>query len=129
MGAMNLPIPCQRGFTLLEVLVALAVLAVALGALVKAAALGTHNIAELRDRTVAGWVAANKINEILLTTDWPELGDVRGATTMAGREWRWRVRVSNTPDSALRRLDVSVRGSNDDSIPLATVAAFKGRLQ
>lgn len=121
----------QRGFTLLEVLVALAVLAIALGALIKAAAQSADNIAYLRDRTLAGWVASNKINELMLLPNWPGLGESEGVSTLAGREWRWRLQVSQTEDGDIRRMDVAVAANDDDGddddAALVNLAAFKGR--
>jgi general secretion pathway protein I len=118
----------ERGFTLLEVMVALAVLAIGLGAVITAAGQSAATVRYLRDRTVAGWVAENKLNELLLTQTWPELTNVRGTIAMAGRAWRWQTRISNTPDPDIRRLEVSV-SATEDGAPLAEVAAFKGRLE
>jgi general secretion pathway protein I len=118
-----------RGFTLLEVLVALAVLAIGLGAVITAAGQSAGNIRYLRDRTIAGWIAENKLNELLLAQAWPELSNIQGTAAMAGREWRWETRVSNTPDPDMRRLEVAVGAIEQDSEPLARVAAFKGRLE
>ena len=116
----------QRGFTLLEVMVALAVLALTLGAIIKAGGAGANNVAMLRDRTLAGWVAVNTINELLLTHDWPEAGTREDTTEMAGREWYRQVQVNKTSDPDLRRLDVAVRDQKD-AAPLVELTAFKGK--
>jgi general secretion pathway protein I len=115
-----------RGFTLLEILVALAILAIALGAVLKATAEGVGQVGYLRDRTLASWVAMNRINELLLEPAWPALGVSEGRAEMAGRGWRWEVRVSVTTDPDLRRLDVTVR-LRDERTPLVELIAFKGR--
>lgn len=114
----------DRGFTLLEVLVALAVLAVALSALIKAAGESAANVAYLRDRTFAVWVAANVANANLRNSDWPAVGSSDGSLELAGREWRWERRVSDTSQEDLRRLDIIVTAPGDDA-PLAELAAFK----
>lgn len=125
--------PRQRrgsGFTLLEVLVALAVLAIGLGAVIKVAATSTETITLLRDRTVAGWVAANRINELLLADDWPALGRRSGDTEMVGRRWRWEQRVAATADGGLRRVEVAVSAINSNQVNnsvLVQQLAFIGR--
>ena len=73
------------GFTLLEVLVALAVLAIGLGAIITAAGQSAGNVSYLRDRTLAAWVAENKLNELLLAQAWPKLSNIQGTAVMAGR--------------------------------------------
>ena len=126
---MSSRVTVDRGFTLLEVLVALAVLAIGLGAVITAAGQSANNVRYLRDRTVAGWIAENQLNELLLAQTWPELSNTQGTATMAKREWRWEARVSNTPDPDMRRLEVAVSAAEQDGEPLAQVAAFKGRLE
>ena len=116
----------QRGFTLLEVMVALAVLALALGAIIKAGGAGANNVAMLRDRTLAGWVAVNTINELLLARDWPDAGTRDDITEMAAREWYLEVQINKTSDPDLRRLDVAVR-DRKNAAPLVELIAFKGR--
>lgn len=117
--------PCQNGFTLLEVLVALAVLAIALASLVKGIGANAANEAYLRDRTLAQWVAMNVVAEQQLAEKWPDKGKRQGSETMGGHEWFWRSEVSDTFDEDVRRLEVKVRGDDDhDSSPLASVVAF-----
>ena len=116
------------GFTLLEILVALAVLAISLGALVKIAAEGANNVSYLRDRTLAAWVANNKINETLLSRNWPAPGLSQGVTSMAKRQWRWRLTVGNTSDPDLRRLDVAV-GADETAEVITELTAFMRRPQ
>lgn len=116
----------RSGFTLLEVLVALAVLAIGLGSAIRLAAGGVETVAELRARAVAGWVAENRIERLALAADWPALGGVSGETAMAARRWRWRQTVSATADGGLRRVRVQVSAA-DGGAPLADQTAFLGR--
>ena len=116
----------QRGFTLLEVMVALAILALTLGAMIKAGGASAHNVAILRDRTLASWVASNKVNEALLQHEWPEPGSRADTVTLGNREWYWEVRISKTSDPELRRVEVAVRDQKN-AAPLVELIAFKGR--
>jgi general secretion pathway protein I len=112
----------NSGFTLLEVLVALAVLAIALAALLKAAAESSNTVSYLRDRTVASWVATNAVHQTWLSGAW-QRGNQRGTQSMAGQDWRWDILVSTTADPDVRRLDVQVRGIDEDRI-MTELAAF-----
>ena len=118
----------QCGFTLLEIMVALAVLAICLGAIIKVAAESTATMSYLRERTIASWVAANKINETLLLQNWPSLGNRQGSVEMAGNEWRWQLKVTMTSDQDLRRLDIAV-GTSASVAPISELTAFIGRSQ
>lgn len=117
----------EHGFTLLEVLVALAILAISMGAVIKAAGQGAANVGQLRDQTLASWVAMNEINTVLIANDWPEPGASRGIAEMAQREWHWQLQIGNTADDDLRRLDIEVRTGRDAPTPLARLTAFMGR--
>ena len=75
------------GFTLLEVLVALAVLAIAMGAIIHAATQSINTVATLRDQTFASWVALNRVNALLLEAKpWPEEGSRKGKFRAADYE-------------------------------------------
>lgn len=116
----------QRGFTLLEVMVALAILALVLGTIISAGGASASHLGMLRQRTLAGWVAQNKINELLLTREWPETASKTGSTELGGWEWQWETRIVKTSDQNLRRLEVTVRAGKN-SAPAVELIAFKAR--
>lgn len=102
------PDQTMRGFTLLEVLVALVVLAVALVALTRTASRETETFDTLRQRSLAGWVAANTLTDLRLQPGLPATGRSDGSTRLAGRQWSWRMDVKATPSAGIRRLHVAV---------------------
>jgi len=117
----------QSGFTLMEVLVALAVVAIALTAILGSSGRTVSNAASLRDTTLAQWVAENRLSEVRLEGQWPSTGGTQGEAEMGGREWFWRMEVENTEDEDLRRVEVSVYTDRDADHSLATVLGFVGR--
>jgi general secretion pathway protein I len=108
------------GFTLLEVLVALALLALVFAAALEAAARTTADTAYLRDRTFAMWVAANELTRATLLPDGPPQTVERGASRMGSRDWGWEMRVVETEDENVRRVEVSVAGEDDVQIARMT---------
>lgn len=124
------PVPVRRrarGFTLLEILVALAVIALALAAIVGETAQRLSNAARLNDSTLAHWVAMNRVAEQQLSTAWPTAGITTGTVELAGREWFWTLKVSDTEDADVRRLDVEVRTDKDGGKSRASVIAYLER--
>jgi general secretion pathway protein I len=120
--------PRIGGFTLLEVLVALAVLALTMGAIIKGVGGYAGNQAYLRDRTLTAWVARNVIVDQQVKDAWPSVGELKGTTEMGGREWRWVGTVSQTDEEDLRRLDVAVRPADaEDSDPITVLSGFLRR--
>ena len=115
-----------RGLSLIEVLVALAVIALALAALISAAAGSAFNAAAIRDRTHASWVAGNVASELQLAPGLVEKGTRRGDEMLLGRRWYWRADISDTQDADLKRIDIHVSETADgDSVVLLT--AFESR--
>lgn len=112
------------GFTLLEVLTAMVVLAIALGAALKAVSDGARNAASIEERTLAHWLALNKIAEQRLAAALPAVDTQRGTSRFAGRDWHWTAVLSATPDAAIRRLRIEIRRQQADPQPLLTRTAF-----
>lgn len=115
------------GFTLIEILVALVVVAVALGAIVAETGNYVGNAAHMRDRTLAHWVAMNRVAEQHVASEWPATGSTNGTALMAEREWFWRMTVSDTEDQDVRRVDVEVRTAREAEEPAASAVAYVGR--
>ena len=116
-----------RGFTLLEVLVAIAIAAIALVALFGAAAATVRTTDALRDRTYAHLVAANLIAELRARETWPALGASTGEATQAGRRWRWHAEVRATDDGSIRRIDVAV--DDESGARAGTLVGYLGEPQ
>lgn len=110
------------GFSLLEVLVALAILAVAMGALVRTAGMEAASLAQVRERSQAQWIASNLIAEARLQAEVPATGSRDGRLEYARRDWRWRMDIAGTGVAGIRRIDVSV-GPADGPVTL-TLTGF-----
>jgi general secretion pathway protein I len=113
-----------RGFTLVEVLVALAIVSIALLAALRAAGQGTNAAGELRLRLFASWVAEDRLAEHRARGDWLALGIGRGVQSQGGVEFAWREEVIATPNPAFRRVDVFVSAPAEESRALARLTGF-----
>ena len=113
-----------QGFTLLEVLVALAILSIALASTIKLTANQSMNAEYLRDKTLAHWVAMNQIAELQISQEWPPVGKKKGTEEMGLREWHWQRIVSDTPDTRVRLLEVKVYRERDDTSPITHLTSF-----
>jgi general secretion pathway protein I len=102
-----------RGFTLIEVLIALAVVALAVGALLGTITSAASNISYLRDKTLAEWVALNRLAEIRISQQMPDVGKRAGNTVMAGMRWQWEQEVIELPVKGMFRVDVRSRPTGE----------------
>lgn len=105
-----------KGFTLLEVLVALAVLSIAMIPLIKTPIAIASNQSYLKAKTFAEYVALNKIAELHLERNFPPLGTKEGSELMAGRElfWKSTIKNANSMFKNIRRIELTVYDSEDD---------------
>jgi len=114
----------HAGFTLVEVLVALAVLAIALAGIMRVTSQAISTSYTLRERNLALWVAQNRLVMHQLKRDWPDTDTVDGEAEMAGEKWFWREQVSATPQKDMRRVEISVRRISDSKDSLVNLAGY-----
>lgn len=105
-----------RGFTMIEVLVALAIIAVALAASIRAVGTLATNSAELNDRLLASWSADNALGQLRLAHAWPEVGERQFDCSQGNLALTCSQRVSTTPNPVFRRVEVSVRKTGASSV-------------
>ncbi len=122
----------SAGFTLIEVMAALIIVSLGMLAVIQAVSQTASNSAYLRDKTVAHWVAMNRVTEMRLAPQAPPTGESSGEVEMAGQRWRWSAQVIQTDVKTMRRIDVSVspisdaKSALDEHSQMATITGFYG---
>ena len=96
------------GFTLLEVLVALAIFALVAASVLSASARSLQTAASLEDKTLAMWIADNRLSELQLAETPAADGRDQGELTFAGRRWQWQSEIQATSEPSMRRVTVWV---------------------
>lgn len=116
----------QRGFTLIEVLVALMVFGLIATAASQVGSQYMGSFERVRDLTLASWLASNRMNEVRLQEQFPSVSENAEEVDYAGRRWRVITKVSETDEDTMRRVEVSIqayRGSGDPS-QIQTLSGF-----
>lgn len=113
----------QTGFLLVEILIALVILAIPLAAITRAVSQAIDTTAALRDRNIAMWVAQDRLTMHRIERDWPSLKTTAGTSEMADRSWRWQEKVISTPVVQLRRVEIEIRDENGPDV-LAKLVGF-----
>ena len=112
------------GFTLIEMLVALAILAIALAAVQRAVSGSLDNAFELKQRLLAGWVADNRLAELRAERRLPPIGETRGEETQAGIVFHWQSQVSTTPNPYVERVEIRVTAAAGNEHALAVLVGY-----
>jgi general secretion pathway protein I len=119
-----------QGFTLIEVLVALVIVAFGAGALMATLTSAADTVGHLRDKSFAEWIALNQISELRLDVSRPSPGEASGELEYAGQRWRWRREITDQGMFDMLRIEMTVsRVAEGGQEPpnLATAWGFIGR--
>jgi len=114
----------SSGFTLIEVLVALAILAIALSAALRASIVTTDQAQAIKYRLLAGWSAENLLAEQTARKRWPAPGVQTGSSVQAGVVLNWVQTITGTPNPAFRRIEIKIYTPQDPTYALAQVVGF-----
>ncbi len=112
----------SKGFTLLEVLVALVIIGTALAASLRSVGSLTQNSQDLRAAMMATWSAENRLTQIRLSQEWPPLGRRSFACVQAELPLRCEEQINPTPNPAFRRVEVTVVDERTPSRRIITLS-------
>ena len=120
----------SKGFTLIEVLVALAIVAIGMAAVLESLTSSANTTVYLQDKTFAGWVALNRIETVRLSGTIPQAGTSNDNISFAGQSWQWQQKVTNTQIPGMVQIEVDVKPADstagDDKGWYASATGFMG---
>ena len=117
----------QTGFTLIEVMVALTIIAISLGALLSTSGTQANSVAYLKQKTLAHWVAVNELTELRMAKEFPAPGDEKGVTTMANNDWYWIRTSKETEDKDARQVTFTLYADEDHTKNLTSLTGYATR--
>lgn len=112
------------GITLLEILVALSILAFGLAAATRAGIAGSDGAMALRERQLALWVADNHLALWRASREWPALGQRQGEAEMGGQRFVWQARIAPVMQQQFRRVEFEVSPASRSDTPLVRQIAY-----
>jgi len=117
------------GFTLIEVMLAMAIFSIAGIALLSASDNNIKNLSHLENKVLANWLASNQLVEVTLDTTWPPKNNKKGTVEMAGQEWFWLQKVIKTENKDMRSIVIEIRNDEDEKLPITTMVTFVSKSQ
>ena len=123
------PTSKQQGFTLIEVMLAMAVFSIAGIALLGAASNNARHIGHLETKMFANWVASNQLVAVNLVDKWPPKNNLKGDVELAGRTWFWQQKVLKTNDKDMRSIEMEVRLNEDDELAVTSLTTYVSKVE
>jgi general secretion pathway protein I len=114
----------QKGFTLIEVMLAMAVFSIAGIAILGTAETNARNLGYLESKIIANWVASNQLVEATLDSSWPPKNNKKGKVELAGQEWLWQQKVIKTTDKDMRAIVMEVRLDEKNPAALTSLMTY-----
>jgi len=116
-----------NGFTLIEVMFALLIVALTMGAIIETGGYSARRTSQLTEKTIASWIAQNQVTLYRAKRTWTSASNKSGSVEMANSEWQWKMKISKTDEPLLRRIDVDVYLQGGSDIK-ASATGFIGKL-
>jgi general secretion pathway protein I len=117
------------GFTLIEVMLAMAIFSIAGIALLSAADSNFKNLSHLENKVLANWVASNQLVAVTLDSTWPPKNNKKGKVEMAGQEWFWLQKVIKTENKNMRSVVIEIRNKEDQKLAISSMITFLSKSQ
>lgn len=115
-----------KGFTLIEVMFALLIVSLTMGAIVETGAYSARRTSQLTEKTIASWIAQNQVTLYRAKKTWTSVSNKSGTVEMAGSAWQWKMKIGKTDEPLLRRITVDVF-LRDGSDIKASATGFIGK--
>ncbi len=114
----------HHGFTLIEVMVALTIIAIALTALLSTSGTQANSVTYLKQKTLAHWVAMNELTQLRILGTLPDVGDKKGSTEMANHEWHWIRTSKKTEQANTRQITYIIFADEDHQRNLTSLIGY-----
>ena len=106
---------------------ALTIIAISLGALLSTSGTQASSVSYLKHKTLAHWVAVNELTQLRIAKEFPDLGDKKGSTKMAGNEWFWIRTTKKTEDKDARQITFKLYADEAREKNITTLIGYANR--